>query len=381
MWPKRSPLLLVTAALLVACGGRGSGGVRSDTGTADTGVEVDTAEGDVALPVDAILDSDTRVVDDDTAAGTDTIDPCVETPFTRCVDGRSVLVQTCHDGLCAIPPGQFVMGFPPWSQFHGYTDSFRSYGPVRITYPFLIQQTEMTIREFKALGLDDLFLPNPYNCVEDERHGCVLEVRTPDGYDAKHLLVARIANALSVRDGVEPCYNDAGWPTTESILACPGYRPPSEAEWEYAARAGTATDTFNGDVRWPDAPPCCHPALDEVAWYRCTLIEDLETRYHPVGLKQANPWGLHDVVGNIWELTLDRHRNGHGREPWSETRVDPEFSGQPGPRLVKGGDYFSCPPEVIHGFWSSRSYTGLRFVRRLFDVDAEPMPLPVPPDP
>lgn len=65
------------------------------------------------------------------------------------------------------------------------------------------------------------------------------------------------------------------------------YRMPTEAEWEYAARAGTTGE--------------CHGELDAVGWHG--LNSGLET--HPVKSKEPNAWGLHDMIGNVWEWCAD----------------------------------------------------------------------------
>ena len=76
------------------------------------------------------------------------------------------------------------------------------------------------------------------------------------------------------------------------------YRLSTEAEWEYAARAGTTTDTYAGDIT--ELVGSDH-VLNKIAWYD----ENSGGRTHPVGRKAPNAWGLHDMLGNVWERVED----------------------------------------------------------------------------
>ena len=76
------------------------------------------------------------------------------------------------------------------------------------------------------------------------------------------------------------------------------YRLPTEAEWEYAARAGTTTDTYAGDITQTHGND---PVLNGIAWY----VDNNEYGPRPVGQKAPNGWGLHDMLGNVWEWVGD----------------------------------------------------------------------------
>jgi len=98
-------------------------------------------------------------------------------------------------------------------------------------------------------------------------------------------------NALSQQVGLQPCYRIDGthvaWDTNAD-----GYRLPTKAEWEYACRAGTASKWFFGD----------NPtSVDHYAWFAANT----NYKVQPVGEKASNPWGLHDMNGNVWEWCWD----------------------------------------------------------------------------
>jgi formylglycine-generating enzyme required for sulfatase activity len=104
-------------------------------------------------------------------------------------------------------------------------------------------------------------------------------------------------------------------------------RLPSEAEWERACRAGTTAATWVGELSGPEV----ESELDAIAWYHGN--SDAET--HPVGRKTANPYGLQDMLGNVWEWCADA---AGPLEPYpARTMTDPVAAGQGSYRVVRGG--------------------------------------------
>ena len=107
------------------------------------------------------------------------------------------------------------------------------------------------------------------------------------------------------------------------------YRLPTEAEWEYACRAGTVT-------RWSFGEGETRPG--EHAWYRGNIGEGIHAR--PVGTKRPNPWGLHDMHGNVWEWCSDWYGSDYYR---SSAKVDPEGPASGSARVLRGGSWVTNP--------------------------------------
>jgi len=104
------------------------------------------------------------------------------------------------------------------------------------------------------------------------------------------------------------------------------YRLPSEAEWEYACRAGTTTRFYWGDD--PDST-----AIDEYAWYWANT----DTTPQPVAQKLPNDWGLYDMSGNVFEWCEDWYHESHSGAPTDgSARVSPSGSS----RIERGGAWF-----------------------------------------
>ncbi|MCP5518480.1 MAG: formylglycine-generating enzyme family protein [Verrucomicrobiales bacterium] len=169
------------------------------------------------------------------------------------------------NGMVFIPGGTFVMGdadeidAPP----HEVTIS-----------AFFVDPHPVTQEEFESLmGSNPSRWKGPKNPVE--------QLRWSDA--------ARFCNQRSEREGLAPCYDPETW---HCDFEASGYRLPTEAEWEYACRAGTTTAYFFGDSG---------AKLGDYGWY------DKNAGGHPrpVGQKEPNPWGLYDMAGNVWEWCND----------------------------------------------------------------------------
>lgn len=122
------------------------------------------------------------------------------------------------------------------------------------------------------------------------------------------------------------------------------YRLPSEAEWEYACRAGTHTRCFFGNDE---------SKLNEYAWY----VENSGGKTHAAGLKKPNPWGLYDMHGNVWEWVQDRwHENYNGApsdgSAWEE--------GNCSDRVSRGGSWY-CTTEFCRSAGRFRREPESRF--------------------
>ena len=106
-----------------------------------------------------------------------------------------------------------------------------------------------------------------------------------------------------------------------------GFRLPTEAEWEYACRAGSTTAYSFGD----DAV-----RLKNHAWYKDNAWDVGEKHVHGVGLKKANAWGLHDMHGNVWEWCQDWYDDSYG----SGVQTDPTGPAHGSLRVHRGGSFF-----------------------------------------
>jgi formylglycine-generating enzyme required for sulfatase activity len=209
--------------------------------------------------------------------------------------------------MVVIHGGEFRMGSPPEERGRSAEETPHR---VRIPRTYALATTEVTNDQFARFLATVPEHAARWKAAITPRFGdpprFTAFSRTPDSpqvgvswYDA-----ARYCNWLSEREGIprpqwvypETIDVDQGMELPSDYLHRTGYRLPTEAEWEYAARAGTATSRHFGD---DDAD------LPRYAWYDGNTRRE---RAYPVAQLLPNQWGLFDMLGNVWEWTLDRRR-------------------------------------------------------------------------
>ena len=186
-----------------------------------------------------------------------------------------------------IPAGEFDMGSPS-----GETDRYGDEGPVhkvKISDAFYLGKYEVTQKQWREIMGD-----NPSNYDGDNR-----PVEYVSWNDAQDFI-----KKLNTKESTDK------------------YRLPSEAEWEYAARAGSTTRYSFGDIE---------SRLGEYGWYEGNSGD----KTHLVGQKKPNPWGLYDMHGNVWEWTQDLYNGDYKVAPADGSAWESGGSS----RIFRGGSW------------------------------------------
>ncbi len=309
-------------------------------------------------------------------------------------DTDLVVKENCKDGWCFIPAATYKMLVP-------YEEDCRGAGiepelKITLTNSFIMGATAVTQKQWEDFGFEN---PSELKCAD-------CPIVNVNWFETLVWL-----NALSEKEGFDTCYDLSCCEGTiggkcpklgsgpsyseenekrfkcscevykyDNVYKCPGYRLPTYGESHYAYRAGTTTNTYNGQISNGERLLLMHDVcveskiLDEISWY-CANTD----RIMPVGLKKPNGFGLYDTIGNPGEWLSDPFNNveyGAGKEavvdphgflfPGEKTRPD---------RAVAVANYIivtACMTSfAVFGSGADFCFPafGFRAVRTIFNTD------------
>ena len=243
--------------------------------------------------------------------------------------------EVTHNGIVfiQIPASSFTMGTSDkdkeiLSEQKNWTRLLECERPARtvaITKPFLIGKTEVTQKQWKD----------------------VMSGKNPSAFKGDNLPVESV-----------------GWEDVQTFIrelnkkGGGKFRLPTEAEWEYCCRAG-GTNLFG---LGKDNTAITSDKLEEYAWFRANA----ENKTHPVGTKQPNAWGLHDLHGNVWEWCQDWYAPDFYAKGSTNNPVNTAASTE---RVFRGGSWFLDAQNLRAAFRGGNTpnfksqYVGFRLVR------------------
>jgi len=250
-----------------------------------------------------------------------------------------------------LPAGTFTMGSPDGSgsepaELGRYSNEVQH--QVTLSQSFYMQTTEVTNKQWNTIIFD-----TGLGAKSSTSHtGDNYPVETVNWFEA-----AYFANRLSVVEGLAPCYTligcDANVPgadmectSVDISETCTGYHLPTEAQWEYAARATTTTGYANPvyfDSTNTETGSGFNTNLHAMGWYRynnamenSSSVTAYESGTKPVAAKQPNRWGLYDMHGNVWEWCRDWW---DGSAYLPDPVTDPTGDATGSDRVFRGGSW------------------------------------------
>lgn len=276
--------------------------------------------------------------------------------YRGCAPGERWFMGMAGQGICPqqalnipvayvlVPAGSFSMGSPESERGRQHYPNETRH-TVTLTRSFYISPTEIAFQQYRATwehagAFGYIDLGPGYTNLELDPYG-LRPVAGVSWYDAVKWL-----NLRSEMTGRTPVYYSSPVSSSLSVVrtgmpdvyvdgSADGFRLPTEAEWEYACRAGTTTAFYTGPITYTASSPV-DPNLNVAGWYGGNSGGGAKA----VAGKQPNAWGLHDTHGNVWEWCWD----------WEATftaspRTDPTGPAEGTMRVLRGG-----------GFWGGAGY-------------------------
>lgn len=255
------------------------------------------------------------------------------------------------EGFVAVPPGTFVMGSPTTEAGRGNVEVQHQ---VTLTRGIYVQVAEVTNRQFVDLiqwAYDHGYVTATSVRVSDNLDGsttALVEMGAADAemsfsngsfsclnpdHPVKYISwygAAAYCDWLSMRSGLSRAYDHATWVCNGyDPYGAVGYRLPTEAEWEYACRAGSVTAFANGPIMYPVNCSPLDPVLNQLGWY-CGNVGNWSM---PVVRRGPNGWNLYDMHGNVSEWCNDWY------EPYGGVATDPTGPITGTARVFRGGSW------------------------------------------
>jgi sulfatase modifying factor 1 len=250
-------------------------------------------------------------------------------PYESTIPGSDVTFT-----MVPIPGGKFMLGSPASEK--GRNDDEGPQVEV-VVEPFWMGQTETSWAEYKRyMALHDVF-----KAFQSKGIRQVTKENQADAITAPSNLYDTTFTYGSGDDPQQPAVTMTQYAAKQytkwlSAVTEHFYRLPSEAEWEYACRAGTKTAYYFGDD---------DSKLDEHAWY----YDNSDDRTHKVAQKKPNPWGLYDMHGNVAEWTLDQHVAEHYKKLAGKSVKAADATAWPTQiedRVLRGGTWEFDPEDI-----------------------------------
>ncbi len=223
---------------------------------------------------------------------------CTKTDPPTQPSGDTTIVSTKVGGitLALVPAGSYMQGADRVIYDPKINPGWKVEFPQRkvtITRSMYVSQSEITEGQWKAIMKDSSAYVNGVNYPKI----------AITWYEA-----IRFCNVLSTTEGLQPCYEINGPEQRDGFNVtwnrnATGYRLPTSAEWQYACRAGSRTDTYNGNISNFDngLKKVLDSTLDAIAWYYSNSGE----KVHEIKQKKPNSWKLYDMLGNASEWAFD----------------------------------------------------------------------------
>lgn len=247
-------------------------------------------------------------------------------PYKTVIPGTEIEFE-----MIPIPGGKFMLGSPT-----DEADRREDEGPqAEISVePFWMAKCEVTWAEYKVfMKTYDIF-----KSFDAESIRVVDASNVADTITAPTPLYDSSFTYLLGEEDRQPAVTASHYAARQytkwlSLMSGNIYRLPTEIEWEYACRAGTTTPYSFGDAS----------EIDDYAWH----YENSDEGYKEVGTKKPNPWGLHDMHGNVAEICLDQYEaDAYGKIKSKKAADNIVWTTKMFPNVIRGGSWESDPPDL-----------------------------------